>query len=51
MVHAEGEPAGSVHAYSPPLERMGSYVVEPGGALRRQSLGGADELRPLAAAS
>jgi predicted metal-dependent enzyme (double-stranded beta helix superfamily) len=51
VVHADGEPAVSVHAYSPPLDRMGSYVVEPGGALRRQSLGGADELRPLAAAS
>jgi predicted metal-dependent enzyme (double-stranded beta helix superfamily) len=50
VVHAEGEPAVSVHAYSPPLDRMGSYVVEEGGALRRQSLGGGDELRPLAAA-
>jgi predicted metal-dependent enzyme (double-stranded beta helix superfamily) len=50
VVHAGGEPAVSVHAYSPPLDRMGSYVVEPGGALRRQSLGGTDELRPLAAA-
>jgi hypothetical protein len=29
---------------------MGSYVVEPGGALRRQSLGPGDELRPPAAA-
>jgi predicted metal-dependent enzyme (double-stranded beta helix superfamily) len=50
VVHAGGEPAVSVHAYSPPLDRMGSYVVEPGGALRRRSLGGTDELRPLAAA-
>jgi predicted metal-dependent enzyme (double-stranded beta helix superfamily) len=50
VVHAGGEPAVSVHAYSPPLDRMGSYVVENGGALRRQPLGGADELRPLAAA-
>jgi predicted metal-dependent enzyme (double-stranded beta helix superfamily) len=50
VVHDAGEPAVSVHAYSPPLERMGSYVVEPGGALRRQSLGAGDELRPLAAA-
>jgi predicted metal-dependent enzyme (double-stranded beta helix superfamily) len=51
VVHAGGEPAVSVHAYSPPLDRMGSYLVEEGGALRRQSLGGTDELRPLAAAT
>jgi len=49
VVHAAGEPAVSVHAYSPPLDRMGSYVVEPGGALRRQSLGAGEELRPLGA--
>ena len=37
----------SVHAYSPPLWRMGQYAVGPGGVLRRQSVSYADELRPL----
>jgi hypothetical protein len=37
----------SVHAYSPPLLRMGQYAVGPGGVLRRQSVSHADELRPL----
>ncbi|MCW2787012.1 MAG: cysteine dioxygenase [Marmoricola sp.] len=37
----------SVHAYSPPLWRMGQYAVNDAGVLRRQSLSYADELRPL----
>jgi quercetin dioxygenase-like cupin family protein len=37
----------SVHAYSPPLWRMGQYAVGPTGVLRRVSLSYADELRPL----
>jgi hypothetical protein len=37
----------SVHAYSPPLWRMGQYAVEPDGRLRRQSVSYADELRPI----
>ena len=37
----------SVHAYSPPLWRMGQYAVGDDGALRRQSLSYADELRPI----
>jgi hypothetical protein len=37
----------TIHAYSPPLWRMGAYVIEPGGALRRESLSYAEELRPL----
>ena len=36
----------SVHAYSPPLWRMGQYSVS-GGMLRRRSVSYADELRPL----
>jgi predicted metal-dependent enzyme (double-stranded beta helix superfamily) len=47
--HAGGGPAVTIHVYSPPLWRMGAYVVEPGGALRRESLSYAEELRPLAA--
>ena len=37
----------SIHAYSPPLWRMGQYTVSANGVLRRQSVSYADELRPL----
>ncbi|MGX7677405.1 cysteine dioxygenase [Jatrophihabitans sp. DSM 45814] len=37
----------SIHAYSPPLWRMGQYTVGSTGVLRRESLSYADELRPL----
>ena len=37
----------SVHAYSPPLWRMGQYAVSEDGVLRRMSVSYADELRPL----
>jgi quercetin dioxygenase-like cupin family protein len=37
----------SLHAYSPPLWRMGQYAVNDAGVLRRVSLSYADELRPL----
>jgi hypothetical protein len=37
----------SVHAYSPPLWRMGQYAVSEDGILRRTSLSYADELRPI----
>lgn len=43
--HAPG--SVSVHAYSPPLWRMGQYAVSPEGVLRRVSVSYADELRPL----
>ena len=36
----------SIHAYSPPLWRMGQYSVT-GGMLRRRSVSYADELRPI----
>jgi hypothetical protein len=44
-----GRDAGSVsiHAYSPPLWRMGQYSVGATGVLRRTSVSYADELRPL----
>jgi predicted metal-dependent enzyme (double-stranded beta helix superfamily) len=45
--HAGEEPAISLHAYSPPLWRMGAYEVAPTGELRRHSLSYAEELRPL----
>ncbi|GGF46337.1 cysteine dioxygenase [Marmoricola endophyticus] len=37
----------SVHAYSPPLWRMGQYRVDRRGLLKRVSLSYADELRPI----
>ena len=51
MHHDAATPAVSIHAYSPPLWRMGSYVVEPDGTLRRQSISYAEELRPVEAAA
>jgi predicted metal-dependent enzyme (double-stranded beta helix superfamily) len=43
-------PAVSIHAYSPPLWRMGAYAVAADGTLRRQSISYAEELRPVEAA-
>jgi hypothetical protein len=40
----------SIHAYSPPLWRLGQYVIDLGGVMRRVSVSYADELRPLEAA-
>lgn len=39
--------AVSIHAYSPPLWRMGQYAVDGDGILRRTSVSYADELRPV----
>jgi hypothetical protein len=39
--------AVSIHAYSPPLWRLGQYSVDGEGALHRVSVSYADELRPL----
>ena len=39
--------AVSVHAYSPPLWRMGQYAVGADGRLRRRSVSYAEELRPI----
>lgn len=41
--------AVSIHAYSPPLWRMGAYAVGTDGTLRRQSISYAEELRPVMA--
>ena len=46
-----GGPAVSIHAYSPPLWRMGTYTVAPDGTLRRESVSYAEELRPVVAAA
>jgi predicted metal-dependent enzyme (double-stranded beta helix superfamily) len=37
----------SIHAYSPPLWRLGQYTVDADGALHRVSISYADELRPI----
>jgi predicted metal-dependent enzyme (double-stranded beta helix superfamily) len=37
----------SIHAYSPPLWRLGQYSIDPTGVMRRRSVSYAEELRPL----
>ncbi|MBV8988461.1 MAG: cysteine dioxygenase family protein [Solirubrobacterales bacterium] len=37
----------SIHAYSPPLWRLGQYAIDEEGVMRRRSVSYADELRPL----
>jgi Cysteine dioxygenase type I len=39
--------AVSIHAYSPPLWRLGQYSIDGDGVMRRASISYADELRPL----
>ena len=43
----EAERTVSVHAYSPPLWRLGQYTIDEAGVMRRVSVCYADELRPL----
>jgi predicted metal-dependent enzyme (double-stranded beta helix superfamily) len=43
----EAEQSISLHAYSPPLWRLGQYTIDGGGVMRRVSICYADELRPL----
>jgi Cysteine dioxygenase type I len=47
MRQTGGGPAVSIHAYSPPLWRMGAYAIEADGILRRTSISYAEELRPV----
>jgi predicted metal-dependent enzyme (double-stranded beta helix superfamily) len=47
VLHAGTGPAVTIHAYSPPLVRMGSYTIEPNGQLRRHAVSHDDELRQL----
>ena len=42
--HVEGEPAVSIHAYSPPLTCVGQYRVDSLGRLRREPEHGRKEL-------
>ena len=43
------ELAVSIHAYSPPLEVLGAYVIEADGTLRREIQDGTEELKQLTA--
>jgi hypothetical protein len=51
VVHVGAEPAITIHAYSPPLARMGAYRIGPGGELEREALSHEQELRAEAAAA
>ena len=44
VAHHSGEPAITIHAYSPPLERVGQYRVDEAGVLRRSIEHGRQEL-------
>src|SRR6516164_9442968 len=43
----EAEQTISLHAYSPPLWRLGQYTIDEAGVMHRVSVCYADELRPL----
>jgi mannose-6-phosphate isomerase-like protein (cupin superfamily) len=45
VLHAGDGPAVTIHAYSPPLTRTGSYHVGPDGELQRESQPFEEELR------
>ncbi len=51
VLHAGEGPAVTIHAYSPPLLRMGSYSVEESGQLRRFAVSYEEELRQMDAAA
>jgi hypothetical protein len=44
--HAGSDPAVTLHAYSPPLLRMGAYVIRDDGVLARRPMSYEEELRP-----
>lgn len=48
--HAGAAPSVTIHAYSPPLGRMGQYEVGPDGTLRRHAQDAREELRAVIAA-
>jgi predicted metal-dependent enzyme (double-stranded beta helix superfamily) len=45
--HAGGDPAVTLHVYSPPLLRMGAYEIGDDGVLERHPMSYLEELRPL----
>ncbi len=46
LQHVGDEPTVTIHAYSPPLVRMGAYVVREDGVLERRTIPASEELRP-----
>lgn len=47
VLHTGAGPAVTIHAYSPPLARMGAYAIEPDGTLQRHTISYEEELRPI----
>jgi mannose-6-phosphate isomerase-like protein (cupin superfamily) len=45
VLHSGAQPAITIHAYSPPLTRMGAYRTGPRGELEREALTHEQELR------
>jgi predicted metal-dependent enzyme (double-stranded beta helix superfamily) len=45
--HCGSDPAVTLHVYSPPLLRMGAYVIGDDGVLARHSMSHLQELRPV----
>jgi predicted metal-dependent enzyme (double-stranded beta helix superfamily) len=45
VAHRAGEPAVSIHAYSPPLTRVGQYRIDGQGRMRRETEHGRRELQ------
>jgi predicted metal-dependent enzyme (double-stranded beta helix superfamily) len=44
--HSGADPAVTLHVYSPPLLRMGAYVIGENGVLARHAMSHLEELRP-----
>ena len=47
--HVGEQPSVTIHAYSPPLSRMGQYEIGPNGTLQRYASPADEELKPVAA--
>ena len=47
VMHVGDAPAVTLHAYSPPLQRMGAYAVREDGLLARHSVSYTEELHQL----
>jgi predicted metal-dependent enzyme (double-stranded beta helix superfamily) len=45
--HCGADPSVTLHVYSPPLLRMGAYVIGDDGVLARHPMSHLEELRPL----
>ncbi len=43
--HSGGDPAVTLHVYSPPLARMGAYEIDGDGVLARRPMASSEELR------